>query len=73
MMWCLSAHYGLREKELMADISDWYGDPEFKDGDDPEIQEELFEIFKHRGWTPSDLRDKTLVAKYTEWLTRPPK
>ena len=55
----------------MADIDDWEGDPEFMD-DDPAIQEELFEICKQQGWTPSDLRDKAFAAKYIDWLERQP-
>jgi hypothetical protein len=58
---------------LNEDDDAWEGDPEFKDDDDPEYQEELFETCKHLGWKPSDLLDKAFAVKYKEWLARQPK
>jgi hypothetical protein len=45
-------------------------DPEPQDDENPAYQEELFQIFKHQGWKPEDLRDKRVAEKYPEWLSR---
>jgi hypothetical protein len=54
----------------MPDLEDWFSDPEPLDEDDPEVQEESFELNKAMGLKPEDLRTVTQEQrdKYAAWL-----
>jgi hypothetical protein len=51
-----------------------FADPEPLDEDDPEVQEEMFELHKYRNMKPEDLHGATpeYRAKYAEWLKTHP-
>ena len=44
------------------------------DEDDPETQEEMFDLYQGLGWTPEDLEneDEETQKAYAEWLKRKP-
>lgn len=54
----------------MPDLSEMFADPEPLDEDDPEVQEEMFELHMYLKNKPEDLRGATpeYRAKYAEWL-----
>jgi len=58
----------------MPDIQHMFADPEPLDEDDPEVQEEMFELHKYRNMKPEDLHGATpeYRAKYAEWLKTHP-
>jgi hypothetical protein len=45
-----------------------YGDPELGDENDPEYQNEIFEILRQSGTKPEDLPDPKEAALYAKWL-----
>jgi hypothetical protein len=59
-------------KERGMKYDDWFPDPEPLNEDDPETQEDLFEMHKALGYKPEDLTNATpeYRAKYAEWLAR---
>jgi hypothetical protein len=44
-------------------------DPELSDENDADVQAELFELFRMRGWKPEDIKDPNYAVKYASWLT----
>ena len=58
----------------MAIIEQMFDDPEPPDEDDPEFKLEMFEIHKHRGLKPDELRGATPEHRqeYAEWLKANP-
>ena len=54
----------------MPDIEDMFADPEPLDENDPAVLEEMFELHKHLGLKPADLRGapQEFRAKYGAWL-----
>jgi hypothetical protein len=54
----------------MPNIEDMFNDPEPPDEDDPEFQEEMFELHKYLNNKPEDLVGETpeYRAKYAAWL-----
>ncbi len=45
-------------------------DPELEDENDPEFKEEMFQTFKHMGWTPDDLKNPGDKQEYAAWLAK---
>jgi hypothetical protein len=57
----------------MDELKGYSEDPELPDENDPEYQQEMFEIFRTLGYTPEDINDSQYAQKYAEWLkTAPP-
>ena len=53
-------------------VKGYVDDAELGDENDPEYQEQVFEIFQARGWKPEDLIDGEYAGKYAEWLKMAP-
>lgn len=52
----------------MGNIDQFDGDPSLGDEDSPEYQEEMFEMFRMRGWKPEQIKDPVYADKYAKWL-----
>lgn len=44
-------------------------DPELQDENDPEYQEEMFQLFKYLGWKPEHIKDVKYAKLYEKWLS----
>ena len=58
----------------MREHTTFDGDPDGSsvDQDDPEFQEEMFQVFRAQGTPPERLRDDSLAARYRAWLQAAP-